>query len=84
MKRIFALIIVAFTLCLTLFLASCDYQESVDSARADLMDSAKELLDPFLNQTKPSNTANSASSDIDKGNSAASSLQESNDVKADK
>ena len=62
MKRAFALIISAFILCFTLFLASCDYQESIDSARADLMDSAKDLLDPFLNQTSSSAQNQSQSS----------------------
>ena len=54
MKRIFALIISVFMLCAAVFLVSCDYQDTVDSARENLMDTTKDLLDPFLNQAKSS------------------------------
>lgn len=54
MKRIFALIIAVFMLCAAVFLVSCDYQDTVDSARENLMDTTKDLLDPFLNQAKSS------------------------------
>lgn len=62
MKKFFALILVAFALCFTLFLASCDYKETVDSAREDLMDAAKDWLDPFLNQQAASSNSGTASS----------------------
>ena len=32
--------------------ASCDYQDTVDSARSELMEAAKDLLDPFLNRSE--------------------------------
>ncbi len=87
MKRIFVLITALLTLCFTLFLTSCDYQESVDSARADLMESAKELLDPFLNQTKSSQVSSNATADnvddVDGKNNATQSLPSSDDVKSD-
>ena len=51
MKRIVALVLCAVFSFSLLFLYSCDYQDQVDSARSDLMETAKDLLDPFLNQT---------------------------------
>ena len=51
MKKFFALLILASMLCLSIILASCDVQETVDSARSNLMETSKELFDPFLNQT---------------------------------
>ena len=53
MKRFMALILCAVFSFSLLFLYSCDYQDQVDSARSDLMETAKDLLDPFLNQSKP-------------------------------
>ena len=77
MKRAAALILMAFVLCLSLLLASCDYQESVDSARQNLMDSAKDLLDPFLNQTKSSQPAGEKGDNKD----TVESLPSSDDLK---
>ena len=53
MKRVVALLLCAVFSFTLLFLCSCDYQDQVDSARSDLMETAKDLLDPFLNQSKP-------------------------------
>ena len=50
MKKIIALLLCIVSLCLCLFMASCDYQADVDSVRSEMMEGAKDLLDPFLNQ----------------------------------
>ena len=62
MKRFFAIILCVLSLCAVLTLASCDYQESIDSVRADMMDTAKDLLDPFLNEAEES-TVDSSGTD---------------------
>ena len=53
MKRVIALLLCAVFSFTLLFVCSCDYQDKVDSARSNLMETAKDLLDPFLNQSKP-------------------------------
>lgn len=60
MKKLLALVfcvIFSFTL---ISLASCDYQEAVDSARSNLMETAKDLLDPLLNQSGSSSASSSS------------------------
>lgn len=53
MKKIVALLLAcSLLLALALSFASCDYQDTVDSARSELMEAAKDLLDPFLNRSE--------------------------------
>lgn len=63
MKKIIAL----FLLCSLLFalaiaFTSCDFQDDVDSLRSDLMEGAKDLLDPFLNRAESSTESGTESS----------------------
>ena len=64
MKKIFALLL-ACSLLLTLALlsTSCDFQGEVDSVRTELMDTAKDLLDPFLNRSESHTTESSVESE---------------------
>ena len=55
MKRLIALIISALLLGSVFALTSCD-QESVDNARSELLDTSKDLLDPFFNRQESSST----------------------------
>ena len=64
MKKIFALLLVcSLLLTLALLSTSCDYQAEVDSARTELMNTAKDLLDPFLNRSESHTTESSVESE---------------------
>ena len=64
MKKIFALLLAcSLLLTLTLLSTSCDYQAEVDSARTELMNTAKDLLDPFLNRSESHTTESSVESE---------------------
>lgn len=63
MKKLVALLICLILICTVFAFTSCEYQDSVDSVRSDLMDSAKEMLDPFLNQSNGSSSATNSSAD---------------------
>ena len=60
MKRIIALLLLcALLFTLAMAFASCDFQDDVDSLRSELMEGAKELLDPFLNRAESGTTDSS-------------------------
>ena len=64
MKKILALLLICSLLLVSaLAFTSCDYQETVDSARSELMDAAKDLLDPFLNRSESHVTESSVQSE---------------------
>ena len=85
MKRILALLTATFMLCMGVFLVSCNYQDTVDSARNNLMETSKDLLDPFLNQTK-SSTENGGGNDVSAPESSPSDkddIKDKEDTEAD-
>lgn len=65
MKRIFALLFSISLLFSVFAFTACDIQETVDSARSNLMESAKDLLDPFLNQNPSESSTNTPPSQED-------------------
>ena len=69
MKKIVALLLLSSLLLFTaMAFTSCDFQAEVDSARTELMNTAKSLLDPFLNRSESeiteSSTAESVQGDL--------------------
>ena len=56
MKKIIALVLCTISICA--LLCSCNYQDAVDSVRTELMNTSKDLLDPFFKESTES-TANS-------------------------
>lgn len=80
MKRILALLTAALILCMGVFLVSCNYQDTVDSARSNLMETTKDLLDPFLNQTKSSTENDEADSDVSSGETSGSGKDDLKDI----
>ena len=63
MRKFVAIILCILTVCLVFAFTGCDYQESIDSVRSDLMDGAKDMLDPFLNQSDGSTSSVNSSTD---------------------
>lgn len=67
MKRLIALIISALLLVSVFALTSCD-QEAVDNARSDLLDTSKDLLDPFFNRQESSTDSERVDTEDDSQN----------------
>ena len=52
MKKIIALVLCTISICA--LLCSCNYQDAVDSVRTELMNTSKDLLDPFFKESQES------------------------------
>ena len=78
-KTIAFLLICSLLFTLAIAFTSCDYQAEVDSVRTELMEGAKDLLDPFLNRAE-SHTESSTESSIE--SSTESSIESSADEEA--
>lgn len=50
MKKIIALVLCTISICA--LLCSCNYQDAVDSVRTELMNTSKDLLDPFFKESQ--------------------------------
>lgn len=78
MKKVLVVLLCILTVCLVFAFTGCDYQESIDSARSDLMDSAKDMLDPFLN--KKDDTSSSTNSTTGNSSDTSSKVDEKLDA----
>ena len=80
MKKLISLLLLVSIVVLSLLLVSCEYQDTVDSARSNLMDTAKDLLDPFLNQAGSSTNQDDDNSDAQKSIQSSENTQSSEDI----